>query len=212
MIPDVGREHMSDYYVPSLQELLDAIRAELTFLVSTYSFQEVTDRSEKYINPYSVLYRKNSIAILVEGVSYGFGMNCEFRIEADSRRGQPERINLGYIVMLRAPQLLEPTYPEKRGQLTQLPKLAEELRLAALDLLDGDLSHLDEIRDFIRKQQQKAAIENHRKEVSKIDLKSQEAFHQGNYGKVLDLLLPIEADLSVSGRKRLEMAQKRLEK
>jgi hypothetical protein len=203
---------MNDYYVPSQQELIDAIRAELAFLVITYGFQEVTDRSEKYINPYSVLYRKKNIAILVEGVSYGFGLSCEFRVETDSKRSQPERINLGYIAMLRAPQLVVPTYPEKRGQLTQLPKLAEELRLAALDLLDGDLSHLEEMRAFIRKEQQTAETENHRKEVSRIDVKSQEAFHQGNYGKVVDLLLPIEADLSASGRKRLEVARNRLGK
>ena len=203
---------MNDYYVPSQQELIDAIRAELAFLASTHGFREVTDRSEKYINPYSVLYKKNDIEILVEGVSYGFGMSCEFRIKPDPRGSQIERINLGYIVMLRAPQFLVPTYPEKRGQLTQLPKLAEELRVAAPDLLDGDLSHIDEIRDFIRKEQEKAERENHRKEVSQTDLKSQEAFRQGDYRKVVDLLLPIAADLSPSGHKRLEMAQKRLEK
>lgn len=201
---------MNDYYVPSQQELIAAMRAELAFLVNTYGFQEVTDRSEKYMNPCSVLYKKNDIAILVEGVSYGFGLSCEFRIATDARRSQTERINLGYIVMLRAPQLLEPTYPEKRGQLTQLPKLAEELRVAAPDFLNGDLSHLDEIREFIRTEQQKSERENHRKEVAKTDLNSQEAFHQKDYGKVVDLLLPIESDLSPSGRKRLEMARKRL--
>ena len=201
---------MNDYYVPSQQELIDAIRAEMDFLVNTYGFQEVTDRSEKYINPYSVLYRKKHVELLVEGVSYGFGLSAEFRIETHSGQSKAERINLGYLIMLRAPQLLQPTYPEKRGQLTHLPKLAEGLRLAAQDLLAGDLSHLDEIRDFIKKEQHKSERDSHRKEVSKIDVKSQEAFHQGNFRQVIDLLLPIESELSASGRKRLEMARERL--
>ncbi len=53
--------------------------------------------------------------------------------------------------------------------------------------------------------------EKHRKEVAKTYMKSQEAFHQGVCDKVVDLLLLIEADLSPSGRKRFEIARKRLE-
>jgi|APTNR8051073442_1049403.scaffolds.fasta_scaffold52221_2 hypothetical protein len=201
---------MNDYYVPSEQELLDAIRAEMSFLVRMYGFQEVTNRSEKYINSYSVLYKKKGISLLVEGVSYGFGLNCYFTIETERGQRRPEHINLGYLMMLRAPHLLEPSYPEKRGQLTQLLKLGEGLRLTATDLLNGDLSHLDEIRAFVQREQEKAAKENRRKELSRIDVKSQEAFHQSDYQQVLDLLVPIESELTASGRKRLELARRRL--
>jgi hypothetical protein len=201
---------MTDYYVPSQQELIDAMRVEMAFLVRTYGFQEVTKRSEKYINPYSVLYQKNGVSVLIEGVSYGFGLNCDFTIETESGQRRAEHINLGYLIMLRAPHLLEPSYPEKRGQLTQLPKLGEGLRLAATDLLAGDLSHLDEIREFVQREQEKAAHENRRKELSRIDVKSQEAFRQSDYQQVLDLLIPIKSELTVSGRKRLELARRRL--
>lgn len=201
---------MNDHYVPSQQELIDAIRVELAFLVDTYGFREVTHQTEQHINPYSVLYRKNQISVLVEGVSYGFSTDCQIIVEMDSPRRVSENINLGYLMMLRTPHLLEPTYPEKRGQLTQLPRLAEGIRTAALDIITGDLSRLEDIKQFITKEQEKAKSEYRQREIARIDAKSQEAFHNGNYQEVIDLLSPLEAELSSATRKRLELAHRRL--
>jgi hypothetical protein len=201
---------MSEYYVPTQAELLDAIRAEFSFLVEQFGFRDVVQRDEKYINPYSVLYRKNQIAVLIEGISYGFSVDCQLRIEHHGAIEAPVQFSLGYLMAMRTPRLLEPRYPDRRGQLTQLPRLAEGLREAAMDLISGDFSRLNDARPFIAKEQEKAALEGRRRELSCVDSKSQEAFHSGDFRRVIDLLSPHDIELNKAARKRLEIARKRL--
>jgi hypothetical protein len=140
-----------EYYYPNQQELLDAIRTEFQFLVSDYGFAEPEKRTDPYPNPYSVLFRKAQLEIVVEGHSYGGGTAIEIRISKDALGKEQDSFWIGWLTQIRRPDLLEPEFPDKRGQLLQLPKLAHQLKVVADDLLHGDLSILPQVRDAIAK-------------------------------------------------------------
>lgn len=199
-----------EFQYPNQQELVAAIRTEFQFLVDDYGFAEVDKRLEPYSNPYSVLYSKDRLEILVEGHSYGSGTAIEFRVKRGWLRRQQDSFDLGWLTEIRRPDLLAPEFPDKRGQLRQLPKLARELKEVASDMLRGDFSVVPQVLAAIAK----ARIEGDRYEASqnflRAEARSQEAFRLHNYSAVVSLLGPHRHLLNASSLKRLEIAQHRL--
>ncbi|HEY1050782.1 MAG TPA: hypothetical protein VGE39_13525 [Prosthecobacter sp.] len=198
-----------EYHTPGKEELLNAIRHEFQFLVTEYGFVELQRRPERYLNPYSVLYRKAPVDLCVEGISYGFGVCIEFRVREEGCQEPLERFSLHWVVQIRrAPPEL--TFPDKRGQLTQIPKLAHELRSFADDLLRGDLSILPAVKNAIHQAQLKGDQHEAMDKFLRAEARSQEAFRAKNYASVVLLLGPCRDLLNPSSRKRLEIAQHRL--
>ena len=199
-----------EYYTPNKHELLDAIRTEFQFLVSDYGFAEPDKRPDSYPNPYSVLYLKAPIEILVEGISYGCGTNIELRISEAASGKEQDCFSIGCLTQIRRSDLLEPEFPNHRGQLLQLPKLAHQLKVVADDILRGDLSILPQIRDAIAKTRAEAEKHEAQEKILRAEVRSQEAFRLHNYSDVVSILGPHRNLLNASSRKRLEIAQYRL--
>jgi len=199
-----------EYYTPNKEEFLDAIRIEFQFLASDYGFAEPEKRTDPYPNPYSVLYRKAPIEILIEGISYGSGMDVEIRIKKDALGKEQDRFSVGWLTQIRRPDLLEPEFPDKRGQLLQLPKLAYQLKEFADDVLRGDLSVLPQIRDAISKAIAEGEKHESQQDFLRAEMRSQEAFRLQDYSSVVSILGPHRNLLNASSRKRLEIAQYRL--
>lgn len=199
-----------EYYYPNQQELLDAIRTEFQFLVSDYGFAEPEKRTDPYPNPYSVLFRKAQLEIVVEGHSYGGGTAVEIRISKDALGKEQDSFWIGWLTQIRRPDLLEPEFPDKRGQLLQLPKLAHELKAVADDLLHGDLSILPQVRDAIAKARAEGEKHAAHQDFQRAEVRSQEAFRLHDYSSVVSILGPHRDLLNASSRKRLEIAKYRL--
>jgi hypothetical protein len=199
-----------EYYTPDQQELVAAIHAEFQFLVNDYGFAVLAKRLDPYPNPYSVLYRKPPIEILVEGTSYGTGMAIEFLAGTNASGKEQDRFSLGWLTQIRRPDLLALEFPDKRGQLLELPKLARELKEVADDVLRGDLSILPQIRDMIAKARIEGEKNEAQREFLRAEVRSQEAFRHQDYSSVVTLLGPHRHLLNASSRKRLEIAQYRL--
>ena len=144
-----------EYYTPQKDELLAAMRKEFAFLESEYGYTELVERPEQYINPYSILFRRSPVEVLIEGISYGCGTNIEFRIRDNIAEPSSDQFCISWITTIRRPDLQAWEFPDKRGQLIQLPKIARELRAVADDLLRGDLSILPQVRTAIAKAQKK---------------------------------------------------------
>jgi hypothetical protein len=198
-----------EYYTPSKEELLAAIRKEFTFLESEYDYVELTDRPERYVNPYSILYRRSPVEVLIEGISYGFGVTIEFRVRdhlADTPRAQ---FSAGWLCSLRRPNPQEPTFPDKRGQLIQLPRLAKELRAVADDFLRGDLSVLPQVTAAISNARADAELASKVHDFRRAEARSQNSFRSGDYASVVQELEPYRDLLNPSSRKRLEIAKSR---
>ncbi len=199
-----------EYYTPNKEELLDSIRTEFQFLVSNYGFAESDKRTDPYPNPYSVLYRKAPIEVLVEGISYGCGMDVEIRIKKDELGKEQDRFSVGWLTQIRRPVFLAPEFPSKRGQLVQLPKLAYQLKAVADDILRGDLSILPQVWDVIAKARAEGEKHAAHQDFLRAEVRSQEAFRLHDYSAVVSLLGPHRNLLNASSRKRLEIAQHRL--
>lgn len=199
-----------EYHTPNHQELADAIRNAFRFLTTDYGFAEVDRRPESCPNPYSVLYRKHRMEILVEGHSYGLGTAIEFRVRRGLLGWKQDSFHLGWLTLIRRPDLLAPEFPDKRGQLMQLPKLASQLRAVADDLLRGDLSILPQIRAGISKARCEATKNETQEEFLRAEARSQEAFRHQDYASVVSVLGPHRHLLNASSRKRLELAEHRL--
>ncbi len=199
-----------EYHYPDKQELLSAIRHEFQFLVAELGFVEPRQRPEQYPNPYSVLYRKAPVELIVEGINYGGGVDIEFRIREEGDEEPKDRFSIYWLTQMRRPDLLDPAFPNKRGQLLQLPKLVHTLRLVAVDLLGGDLSVLPDIRNAIRKAQIEGEQHSAMTEFLRAEARSQEAFRAQDYASVVSTLGPFRDFLNPSSRKRLEIAQHRL--
>jgi hypothetical protein len=197
-------------YIPNQQEFVNAIRAEFRFLVTDYGFAEPDERTDPYPNPYSVLYRKAPIEILVEGISYGCGTDVEIRIRKDALGKEQDRFSAGWLTQIRRPVFLVPEFPSKRGQLLQLPKLAYRLKSVADDILRGDLSILPQVRDVIAKARAEGEKHAAHQDFLRAEVRSQEAFRLHDYSAVVSLLGPHRNLLNASSRKRLEIAQHRL--
>lgn len=198
-----------EYYTPGREELLAAMRKEFAFLGPEYGYVELVERPERYMNPYSILFRRAPVEVLVEGVSYGGGTTIEFRIRDDVRQPPIDQFCISWITTIRRPDLQVPVFPDRRGQLLQLPKLAFELRAVADDLLRGDLSILPQVRSAIAKAQAEGQEAERIHQFRRAETRSLDAFRRRDYGLVIQELEPHRDVLNPSSRKRLEIAKSR---
>ena len=198
-----------EYYTPGREELLAAMRREFAFLTSEYGYRELLERPERYINPYSILFHRAPVEVLIEGISYGSGTTIEFRIRDDVRHPPSDQFCISWLTTIRRPDLQVPEFPDKRGQLIQLPKLAFELRAVADDLLRGDLSILPQVRSRIAKAQAEGLEAAKAREFRRAENRSQEAFRLRDYDLVIQELEPYRDVLNPSSRKRLDIAKSR---
>lgn len=198
-----------EYYTPGKEELLAAMRREFSFLVTEYGYVELVERPERYINPYSILFRRAPVEVLVEGISYGSGTTIEFRIRDDVRQTPSDQFCISWMTTIRRPDLQVPKFPDKRGQLLQLPKLAFELKEVADDLLRGDLSLLPQVRNAIATAKKEGEVAERARQFGRAEARSQEAFRSGDFPRVIAELEPHRDLLNPSSRKRLEIAKSR---
>ena len=103
-----------EYQYANKEQLLAAMREEFAFLESEYGYTELVERPERYINPYSVLYRKSPVEVLVEGISYGSGTSIMFRIREDLSQPPQDNFCISWITTIRRPDLQEWQFPENR--------------------------------------------------------------------------------------------------
>jgi len=146
----------------------------------------------------------------VQGISYGGGVTIELRIRDDIRQEPRDEFNAYWITSILRPDLLVDEFPEKRGQLIQLPKLANMLKAVGDDFLRGDLSILPEVRTAIAKAREEGKILARMYDFNRAEVRSQEAFRKGEYSLVIRELEPYQDFLNASSRKRLEIAKSRL--
>lgn len=191
------------------EQLLAAMREEFAFLESEYGYTELVERPERYFNPYSVLYRRSPVEVLVEGISYGSGTSIMFRIREDLSQPAQDDFCISWITTIRRPELQEWQFPDKRGQLLQLPRLSNELREVADDLLRGDLSILPQVREAIKKAREEGEAAEKLDQFRRAETRSQEAFRNRDYALVIKELEPHRDLLNPPSRKRLEIAKSR---
>ncbi len=198
-----------EYYTPCKEELLEAMRREFAFLGPEYGYRELIERPERYMNPYSILFRRRPVEVSVEGISYGGGTTIEFRIRHDVGQPPTDQFCLSWITEIRRLDLQAPVFPDKRGQLLQLPMLALELRAVADHLLRGDLSILPEVRSAIAKAQAEGQKAEGIRQFRRSENLSVEAFRRRDYARVIQELEPHRDLLNASSRKRLEISKSR---
>lgn len=199
-----------EYQYANKDELLAAMRKEFAFLVTDYGYVELIERPERYINPYSILFRRAPVEVLIEGISYGSGTTIEFRIREDVRQPPSDQFCISWMTTIRRSDLQTPEFPDKRGQLIQLPKLALELRAVADDLLRGDLSILPQVRGAIAKARKEGEDAQRARQFRRAEARSQEALRTSDYPRVIAELEPHRDLLNPSSRKRLEIAKSRI--
>jgi hypothetical protein len=197
------------YYTPGREELLAAMRREFAFLIPEYGYVELVERPERYTNPYSILFRRAPVEVLVEGISYGGGTTIAFRIRNDVTQPPTDQFCISWLAAIRRPDLQVPVFPDQRGQLLQLPKLAFELRAVADDLLRGDLSLLPQVRSAIAKAQAEGQEAEKIDQFRRAETRSMDAFRRRDYARVIRELEPHRDVLNASSRKRLEIAKSR---
>jgi len=199
---------MVEYHVPSAKEFKEAGRREFAFLQSDFEFKE-SKAPFKYENPYSIFFRHKNTFVYVEGLSYGFSLGVDIGTLGFFGKVK-ERFSLGYVVGLRRPDLLEPRFPEKRGQIEEMKRAAFDLKECANDFLNGDFSALHDVLRYYKKLQEKSHSEYEAAEQKRIGIQASEAFHSIDYKKCIDLLSPIEKQLSKAQRIMLSQSRKRL--
>jgi hypothetical protein len=198
------------YYTPNKDELIAAIRREFAYLIKEYGFVEVSLGSAQCTNPYAVAYQKAALQVIVEGISYGVSVHAKFRIGKQPGDTPPFEFSLGWLIPLRRPDLMEPQFPDHRGQLVQLPQLAAELKLVADDLLRGDFSILPVVKELMAREHARCETEGKAMELERAEVLSQAAFRAGQFQKVVEILKPYRDLLKSSSKKRLEIALSRM--
>lgn len=118
---------------PSLDQFLNTAEREFAFLVSEFEFVQQLD-PHGFPNPFSLQYRSSVLAVEVEGIQWGFGV--QITLTRVSPPPGSVMTPLWAIVELRAPQELRPI----SGQLAELAHDASLLRNYAADILRGDFS------------------------------------------------------------------------
>jgi hypothetical protein len=199
---------MVEYHVPKADEFKNGARREFLFLLTEFGFKEC-DSPFKYENPYSICYENKDVFVYIEGLSYGFALGVDIGKFGTSHTVE-ERISLGYIVSLRNPKLLEPKFPEKRGQLEQMKQSASNLKQCAYDFLSGDFTDLPRMKVYIEEQNIKNKAQCEADELNNLGIKASKAFHSKNYKQVIELLQPMEQKLSKAQSMLLTQSKKRL--
>ena len=199
---------MVEYHVPKTDEFKNVARHEFSFLLSEFGFKE-SNSPFKYKNPYSVYFAKKGIFVYIEGLSYGFALGVDLG-KIGILGKVKERFSLGSLVSLRKPELLEPRFPEKRGQLEQMKQAALHLRQCANDFLLGDFTDLPRIKKFIEEQNIKYNSQYEASKLHDLGIKASNAFHSKNYKEVIELLQPIEHRLSKAQTMLLSQSKKRV--
>jgi hypothetical protein len=198
---------MAEYYTPQAEEFINDARLEFSFLSTEFGFEECKSIL-KHDNPVSIFFKKGKTFVYVEGLSYGCALGVNIGQIGHFQKIK-ERFSLGYVISFRNPELLEPTYPEKRGQLEDMKQSAMALRKCAKDFLNGDFTDLPNLKHHIKEVNAKEKHEYEVKELRDLGIKASRAFHSGNYENVVKLLQPIQNKLSSAQHLLLSQAQKR---
>ena len=119
---------------PTPDEFRARVRSEFGFLVDTAGFREESVPSSGFHNPVAVWFATDTTRIVVEGINWG--MNA--RVALGQASGAFENFDLEDLVAELAPETDMPAAEREGGQLTQLPRLAEWLRVFGADVLSGD--------------------------------------------------------------------------
>jgi hypothetical protein len=115
---------------PLLHDFLFAARAEFSFLRSDFGYEEVPALPTTK-NEYAVKFQKGEVAVLVEGINWGCGINVLVSIGD---------LTAPLWAIAKAKGRAIQPYPP--GQLTQLKVEAHRLRAVAGELLCGNASEL----------------------------------------------------------------------
>ncbi|HTU68310.1 MAG TPA: hypothetical protein VMF52_20375 [Steroidobacteraceae bacterium] len=199
---------MSEYFNPNAEEFCAAARKHFAFLVDRFGF--VVDGAHGSANPFYVRFRGPSVCVVVEGVSYG--VVCSTRLERKSVKGAlDERLDLRKLAEFRRPDLEEPKNPAVRGQLTQMAFDASVLPLVAADFLGGNFGEWQALHDRAvadnKRAMEASAARDHKHDIDAVCAKAAEAFRSGQYDRVIELLAPIESELSSAQLLKLKMAR-----
>ena len=115
-------------------EFRERVRSAFGFLVETAGFHEEPVPSSGFHNPVAVWFANKTTRIVVEGINWG--MNA--RVALGQASEAFENFDLEDLVAELAPSTDLPAEERKGGQLTQLPQLADWLRVFGSDVLSGD--------------------------------------------------------------------------
>ena len=127
---------------PTPQEFVEAARQEFDYLRDDYGFVQGTAVQ----NPCSVVFSRDQVTIVVEGINWGFGVNVLLS-------HAKERVPLWAIARAKGRQDLPAS-----GQLAQLRECAILLREVAEDVLKGDTSFLAIARQAMNQANAEASI------------------------------------------------------
>lgn len=199
---------MSAFYTPSVEEFRLSARQEFSYLVTEFAFKE-RKAPFKYENPYSIFFRKARAFVHIEGGSYGISLAVSVgRVDLFGR--VREDISLSILMSLRETELLEPRYPDKRGQLEDMKFAAVALRRCATDFLTGDFSELSQFLRIQAEHQRAGQEEYEKTEMARTFLQASDAFHSGELELVVRLLEPHSSRLGKAQQAMLNLAKKRI--
>jgi hypothetical protein len=120
---------------PSSKAFQSRCRRCFSYLEVEFSFRKLPPGASA--NPFAVTYTRHDYSIIIEGISFGTGLNLLFQ------QGTSPSIGFGHLLALRAPATLA-VCTSAEGQLKQIEEYANALRSHAADLLAGDLAALKE--------------------------------------------------------------------
>lgn len=191
---------------PSLDEFLIRARHTFAFLVAEFAFDEQPSPRHTDVNPYQVRYLNATTSATVEGINWGYGVSVLLGPTRRRILRRDDAFPLWPLVKLRRPDLYRSLWVG--DQLEQLAAHAVALRECAAEVLRGDFDIRSEVERLLRQQTPAGRRELADSLHSQAVAHANEAFRCKDYQRVVDILAPLEEQLTPAQRLKLEYAKK----
>jgi len=199
---------MTEYYTPNAAEFQLGARQHFDYLTSVYGYQ-VTSALSPLDGPFTTFFAHSGRFVSIQGLSYGMSLAVE--LGTIGTLGTIEsQFSLYTLMHLRTPHLLAPRFGDRRGQLEEMQFFAAALRQSAPDFLAGDFAALQDVLNHETALRAEAREAYEDAELSRCTALASQAFHAGQFSKVVELLQPRAHMLSKAQQAMLRLAIKRL--
>jgi hypothetical protein len=197
---------------PALIEFQETARDAFEYLGREFAFREVAPPA-KYleVNPFIVWFANATTLVRVEGINWGFAAQVMLG-PADAEDGWHDTVPLWAVIKHRRPELYE-ELTRSAGQLGDIRLYAHALRETASDVLRGDFGMFAAARAIVEAQGVQQRLRQHEETRergrSAAVAAATAAFRAGDFGRVVDLLMPHADLLTPAERARLDYARAR---
>jgi hypothetical protein len=197
---------------PTLVKFKEAARDAFGYLGREFAFREVEPPAQQLeVNPFIVWFANATTLVQVEGTNWGFAAQVMLG-PAGAGVGWHDTVPLWAVIKHRRPDLYQLAV-SSAGQLGDIRVYAHALRETASDVLRGDFGVLASTRALVEAQgiQQRIRQDEEARERSRSAAVAAAvaAFRAGDFGRVVELLMPHADLLTPAERARLDYARAR---